>query len=46
MCFYLDELFLLLEYKTIDLLSQYNFNALSIFPNMRIPVTKFHNHIP
>ena len=46
MCFDLDELLLLLEYKTIDLFSQYNFSGLSMFPNIHSSVTKFHNHIP
>ena len=46
MCFDLDELLLLLEYKTIDLFSQYNFSGLSMFPNICSPMTKFCNHIP
>ena len=46
MCFDLDELLLLLEYRTVDLLSQHNFCGLSMFPNIHSSVTKFHNHIP
>lgn len=43
--FDLLELQLLLEYNIAELLSQYNFSGLSI-STLRIPVTKFCNHIP
>ena len=45
-CFDLDELLLLLEYSTADLLSQYSLSGLSIPSRMRSPVTKFRSHIP
>jgi len=41
MYFDLDELPLLLEYKTADLLSQYNFSGLSVSLRMCSPVTNF-----
>jgi len=46
MCFDLDELLLLLEYRTTNLLSQSNFSGLSMFPNMHSLVAKFCHHIP
>ena len=42
----LDELLLLLEYKTADLLSQYNFSGLLISLRMRSLVIKFGSHNP
>jgi hypothetical protein len=41
-----DELLLLLEYKTAELLSQYNLSGNLIVSTIRNPVTKFLSHIP
>ena len=46
MCFDFEELLLLLEYNTVELLSQYNFNGLSIAFTTPSLVTKFRSHIP
>jgi hypothetical protein len=40
-----DELLLLLEYNTAELLSQYNLSGNLIVSTMRSPVTKFLSHI-
>lgn len=46
MCFDLDELMLLLKYRTAELLSQYNFSGLFTLFKIYSPMTKFRSHIP
>jgi hypothetical protein len=45
-CLDFDELLLLLEYNTAELLSQYNLSSNLIVSIIRSPVIKFVSHIP
>jgi hypothetical protein len=45
-CLDFDELLLLLEYNTAELLSQYNLSGNLIVFIIRSPVIKFFSHIP
>jgi hypothetical protein len=45
-CLNFDELLLLFEYSTVELLSQYNLSGNLIVSTIHSPVIKFLTHIP